>query len=65
MSHTDSSFLKGSGAPLDDMLIATALITVSRYLKKPNLGNEIFFNTKYIIGDRGSKMAQETEALVC
>lgn len=34
---------KGRGAPLDGMLIATAMITVSRYLKKPNLGNEIFF----------------------
>lgn len=53
--HTDFYFLKGTGAPLDGMLIATALITVSRYLKKPNLGNEIFLNIKYIIGSRGRK----------
>lgn len=39
MSHADSYFLKGNGAPLGGVLIATALITVSRYLKKSNLGN--------------------------
>lgn len=45
--------------------VATARITVSRYLKKSNLGNQIFLNIKSIIGGSSTRTAQEAEAPVC